>query len=396
MDARLLTFFSSEFSGGIIAFAVLLLAAALFFLARFMSQAVYAVGLKGVSGLILALALLLGAGAFYQAYKIRQADILYPPPGQLVDVGGYQMHILAEGPQAEGSQKNDATIVWISGAHEQGLVLHHLHKAVRGGRRTILFDRPGTGWSDVGPFPRTVEKEAQELHRLLKNTGEAGPFILAPWSFGGLLAITFADLFPEDTAGLLLMDTTYSLLPVFDRETNIRAMCDRNRMAAWRARFGLEWDPAAQLTEQQLVYYQNLYAPIADVQEAVLANNARPAYFLSACSALGNSAIRVFGSTLGRGVLGDLPIFVMIPDDHERQAEVFAMTYFKTELEQKNARRFSLQLKSDMAELSSRSRIMVAPEGTTHSFPFEAPDFVLGALTAMDSILAHKNYTAEN
>ncbi|MYK69791.1 MAG: hypothetical protein F4020_09880, partial [Gammaproteobacteria bacterium] len=69
----------------------------------------------------------------------------HPPPGTLVDVGGYHMHVLVEGDAGDGP-----TVIWIPGGHGQGLALYHLHAAIRDETRSILFDRPGTGWSDPG------------------------------------------------------------------------------------------------------------------------------------------------------------------------------------------------------------------------------------------------------
>ena len=91
-------------------------------------------------------------------------------PGKLVDVGGDRMHVLAEG-EAHGQ----ATVVWMPGAHEAGYALYHLDAGMRREARSILIDRPGSGWSDPGPFPRTTAAEAEEVVRALERAGEKGP-----------------------------------------------------------------------------------------------------------------------------------------------------------------------------------------------------------------------------
>lgn len=97
--------------------------------------------------------------------RIHRAEAGHPPMGTLVDVGGYRLHVVAE-----GDARGGPTVVWISGGHASGLSIHHLHKAVRGETRSILFDRPGTGWSDTGPFPASTRREAEQLHTLLANS----------------------------------------------------------------------------------------------------------------------------------------------------------------------------------------------------------------------------------
>jgi len=370
----MLEFMSLSYSGMVIALAIAALAGVILWLDRAFSGRY----LKAISAAVLCLSLPLFLGSGYHIFMTLRAAQLYPAPGQLVDVGGYKMHILAEG------EKGDhPTVVWVSGGHDQGLVLHHLHKKMSQEARSILFDRPGSGWSEVGPFPRRVALEVQELHRLLKAAGEQGPYILVPWSFGGPLAMTYAQLYPQETAGLILMDTTFATLPVFDREANVKDMCDRNIKMAWRARFGLEWNPAARLTQDQLAYYRDLYAPIADVQDALNANNAQPAFNLATCSALYDSAVRVFGATQAAGALGDLPIYVIMADDYKDQMKRSAEQHYSTELEIKNAIWFGARLPLEMAALSSAAKIYVSPEGTTHSFPFEVPDYILAKVREM-------------
>lgn len=133
-------------------------------------------GVRFAGYAVYGLAILLAAGSVVAIVRISRAERRHPPMGKLVDVGGYRMHILAE-----GDAKGSPTLVWIPGSHGQGLGLYHLHKAMRNETRSILFDRPGTGWSDTGPFPRRTAREAEELRALLDNAGEHGPFILRPF-----------------------------------------------------------------------------------------------------------------------------------------------------------------------------------------------------------------------
>jgi len=72
--------------------------------------------------------------------------------------------------------------------------------------RACSYDRAGSGFSGPAPLPRTSERIATELHDALRSAGIAGPYILVGHAFGSLNIRTFADLFPSDVAGLVLVD----------------------------------------------------------------------------------------------------------------------------------------------------------------------------------------------
>jgi pimeloyl-ACP methyl ester carboxylesterase len=75
--------------------------------------------------------------------------------------------------------------------------------------RACAYDRAGIAWSDAGPPPRDSRQIATELHTLLGNAGVAGPYVLAGQSFGGLYARMFADRYPGEVAGMVLVDASH-------------------------------------------------------------------------------------------------------------------------------------------------------------------------------------------
>lgn len=93
----------------------------------------------GTLGLVLGL--LLGLASVRHLWVLSRARASTPAPGRLVDVGGYRVHLLAEGKVPPGR----VPVVWFAGGHASGYGMHHLHRAFRGETRSILIDRPGTG-----------------------------------------------------------------------------------------------------------------------------------------------------------------------------------------------------------------------------------------------------------
>jgi pimeloyl-ACP methyl ester carboxylesterase len=126
----------------------------------------------------------------------------YPPPGQMVDVGGYQMHIYCVG---EGSP----TLILESGAGGTSATYAALQGQLQEDTRVCTYDRAGMGWSESGPEARTVWQIALELHALLQNADIEPPYVLGGLSLGGLYVRAFAAEYPDETAGLVLLDTTY-------------------------------------------------------------------------------------------------------------------------------------------------------------------------------------------
>jgi pimeloyl-ACP methyl ester carboxylesterase len=142
------------------------------------------------------------AGAVYELVAAARDAAAYPPPGRLVDVGSHRMHISCVG---EGSP----TVVFESGLANMSADWANVQPAVGAMTRACAYDRAGIAWSGDGPQPRGPRQIAQELHTLLTNAGETGPYVLAGQSFGGLYVRVFADLYPDEVVGLVFVDASH-------------------------------------------------------------------------------------------------------------------------------------------------------------------------------------------
>ena len=80
--------------------------------------------------------------------------------------------------------------------------------AVARDSRVCVCDRAGRGWSDVADGPQDAAQIAAGLHTLLERATVPGPYVLAGHSFGGLYVQTFAANYPDEVAGLVLLDST--------------------------------------------------------------------------------------------------------------------------------------------------------------------------------------------
>ena len=83
-----------------------------------------------------------------------------------------------------------------------------VQREVSGTTRVCAYDRAGMGWSEMGPEPRDAEQITGELHTLLKGANIDGPYVLVGHSYGGLYVRTYAARYPDEVAGVVLVDSS--------------------------------------------------------------------------------------------------------------------------------------------------------------------------------------------
>jgi pimeloyl-ACP methyl ester carboxylesterase len=164
---------------------------------------IYLRSLRLVIAAELVLLVVLALSGFVYEQRARKRDSMaFQPPGKLVDLGGYKLHLYCTG-------SGGPTVVLEHGHRATYLDWYLVQPGVAEFARVCSFDRAGHGWSDPSPQPAVPSKMAEELRRLLQAAGERPPYILVGHSFGGLDAITFAHMFPRDVAGVVLVDSPH-------------------------------------------------------------------------------------------------------------------------------------------------------------------------------------------
>ena len=157
------------------------------------------VGLGSVLGIV---GVLLLSGFVYQTAVSRQDRKIYPPPGKLIEVDGRQMHLYCLG---QGSP----TVVLESGLGETLLNWHVVQKETAVFTRVCAYDRAGFGWSEPVDNPVLSPQVADTLHTLLQNAGESAPYVLVGHSIGGIHVRNFAHHYPDEVAGIVLVDSAH-------------------------------------------------------------------------------------------------------------------------------------------------------------------------------------------
>ena len=147
---------------------------------------------------------LAGVGAIYQAVATAYDLRTFLPPGQLVDVGGYTLHIYCTGPTTSDSP----TVILEPGLGATASAWAWIQPAVAKTARVCAYDRAGMGWSEPSAEPHDAQHIAKALHTLLRNANIARPYVLVGWSYGGLYMRAYADQYRTEVAGVVLLDSS--------------------------------------------------------------------------------------------------------------------------------------------------------------------------------------------
>ncbi|GAB3785785.1 alpha/beta hydrolase [Nocardioides ungokensis] len=149
---------------------------------------------------VIALMAVVSVGGGYETVREHLDASRYPMSGQLIDVGGHRLHLSCTG-------SGSPTVVLQPGGGDFSSVLAWIAPAVAADTRVCVYDRAGRGWSDPAG-PQDANRIASDLHTLLQRGNVPGPYVLPGHSFGGLYVLTYADRYPSDVAGLVLIDST--------------------------------------------------------------------------------------------------------------------------------------------------------------------------------------------
>src|SRR5689334_13959536 len=153
-----------------------------------------------VLGAVIVVATLFGAA--YHWLATRKDLAATPPPGRLVEIGGYRLHLWCTGDGAPA-------VILDAGLGGTSAGWGFVQPDIARFTRVCAYDRAGMGYSDTGPSPRTARRIAEELAKLIDRSGLDGPVVLVAASSGGFDVRLFASDHIDRVAGLILVDATH-------------------------------------------------------------------------------------------------------------------------------------------------------------------------------------------
>jgi pimeloyl-ACP methyl ester carboxylesterase len=305
----------------------------------------------------------------------------YPPPGKLVDVGGWRLHVHCTGE----NKQNTPTVVLESGFLGFSFDWSLVQPEVARFTRVCSYDRAGHAWSDPGPRPRTMRQSAHELHKALANLGISPPYVLVGHSLGGLLVRTFASQYPQEVVGMVLVDSAHE-----DAQRNFKGRIVRIReMSQGRAIPPIQTsiaaaDKALTAEERQKIEEAlkqegpakieppyNRLAP--QTQQVWLWAMAQPERYEAGKEPYAEEEFAEMYSArkTRERPLGDIPLIVLTRGNREPYSE-----------EEK-------RMQADLLNLSRNSKQIIA-EGSGHHIQLDEPTLVTGAIREVVDSARHQ------
>jgi len=290
--------------------------------------------------------------------------------GRLVGLGGHRLHIYCSG-------KGSPAVVVEAGLGDFSFDWVLVQARVSRFTRICTYDRAGYGFSDPGPKPRTFAQINLELHDALRSLGEKGPFVLVGHSFGGPVVRNYAAVYPQEVAGLVLVDTVAEdqRIPMGDKARRVRdsatgkaipvpheAMLDPDRPHL-DSREMKEGPPKLEPPfdrlpprERQLQVWASAQPALEDAENSE--REWSPEYML------------MMHRTPQAGILGSLPLIVLTRAEGGYSDKLDVPS---AELEQERRK-----TQAQLAKLSSRGKQIIVHSG--HNMELEAPDQVASTI----------------
>ncbi len=316
----------------------------------------------------------ISAGALAQSDTISNA---LPPPGKLVDLGGYKLHLNCTG-------SGTPTVVLSPGGGDYSTDWALVQHKVAAFTRVCSYDRAGAAWSDLGPSPRSIDQEVFDLHRLLSAGGEHGPFVLVGQSLGGMVARLFATQYRKETTGVVLVDSFNedAQLSLNGKLVRLRLLAKDRPIPAPRETIRAEDQLSAeQLAKardfvKQFIGQPKIDPPFdklpAEAQRARLWAQLQPKAYASGDDYLAEISARVYRDTQKTPhPLGDIPLIVLSRSKSDYPPEVASLLIPEHTAQQ-----------ARMATLSTKASQQIVPN-SGHHIQLDAPDAVVSAIRTL-------------
>ena len=280
-------------------------------------------------------------GLRYERRARQQDAAAIHPPGKLVDLSGYRLHLYC-------TSGGDPAVILEHGHRATYLDWYLVQPELAKFTRVCSYDRAGYGWSDPSPRNRTPSIMADELRSALQAAGERPPYILVGHSFGAMTAIAFAHKFPDEVAGLVLVDgSTPESLPQASTREKLWM-----RMMKLTMPFGLpRWRGWCDGGPPEIAAVKQALTCRSQHLETILREDA--AFPIAA------REVRAIAS------LGSLPMVTIARDPTTGDNPKFEA-------------RHAQQLR-EIAKLSTNSKFVVAA-GSAHDVPLARPDVIIEAV----------------
>jgi pimeloyl-ACP methyl ester carboxylesterase len=306
---------------------------------------------------------------------------MYPPMGKLVDAGGHLLHINIIG-------KGGPAVIMESGSGDFSFIWSLVQPNIAKFTTAVTYDRAGFAWSEPGPNPRTGRQLAYELHTALKNAGLKSPYILVGQSFGGFLVRNYARYYPNEVAGMVLVDVLNEdeKIVIDNKPVRIREMA-KGQVAPPVKNF-INKDTLKIFPDKRDSLYSIIEPPLDklpdSIQKRQIWAQSQPGFRIAVMNEMNWSPEDVADIYANKGkpqyMLGNIPLYILskgkgsyrgLPDSAQLETE-------------------RLKLQEDLAHLSSNSKHII-DKNSGHNIHLEDPALVVEAIRQVfEAVIDHK------
>jgi pimeloyl-ACP methyl ester carboxylesterase len=302
------------------------------------------------------------SAAYQRAGEARDSR-RYPPPGAMVDIGGRHLHVVDH-----GGTGVPVVVETGSGALARGW--DDIAPRITEFARFVTYDRAGYGWSDEGRWRTTGTDVAGDLCGLLAALRIDGPYVLVGHSLGGLYVRSFLDAYPDQVAGIVLVDSSHeAMLPRIREQIGDAVIAAQ--LAASVAMTAFPRGVVRAATDVGLLHRQvaALVGGDSDEETRLRLSLYLRSAFRKATAAESLGMLATFRALQGSRRVVSMPVAVITaagpaPDDRSLLAKL---------------RPVWLELQADLATLSSDATHVVATSGG-HFVHHDDPDVVVDAI----------------
>ncbi len=144
---------------------------------------------------------LLGCGALAELWAEHSDREHFAPVGRILAIQGERTHVFARG-------TGKTTTVFVSGWRTPSAYVsfYPVFSELTSSTRVVVYDKPGIGFSDPSQRPRDIQTMTEQLWETLHKAGERPPYLLVGHSLASLVVLRFAQQYPSETKGLVLVD----------------------------------------------------------------------------------------------------------------------------------------------------------------------------------------------
>jgi pimeloyl-ACP methyl ester carboxylesterase len=206
-----------------------------------------------------AIAIVLVSGRLSERSQRARDREDFPQVGHSVDIGGRTLNIDCSGAgqptvifaRGDPWMFQDLKKVFEDGLPPPGYGWIAIQQELAKTTTACWYDRAGSGWSDLGPYPRDSASQARDLHALLRAAGVPPPYVLVAESSAALDARVYAGSWPADVAGVVFVNGVHP-------DLFIRTRPGGRRQASIPAFVNHSEDAMAQLFDQFGLYQLGL------------------------------------------------------------------------------------------------------------------------------------------